>query len=202
MRSARTYAVVAMVLIMGALLGAVSLAWEDPGATGSNGSSTLNPEPGPVGSGGAKRTPRGKQTPLLMRVLDAPQPVKGSDGKYHLVYELVLTNTSPGTATVESVKTIDPKSGEVVDTLAGAEVPARTTLLDGSLDPAEKIGSAQVAILYLDATFEDLREVPKEVEHRVTTSFDLPPGVLFPKKTTDVGARTEVLNEKPVVIGP
>jgi hypothetical protein len=28
MRSARTYAVVAVVLIMGALLGAVSLAWE------------------------------------------------------------------------------------------------------------------------------------------------------------------------------
>jgi len=188
------YMVVAVVLAMGALLGAVSLAWGEPGVTGSNPSSALNPDPDPVGGG--------EQTPLLMRVLDAPQPVKGTDGKYHLVYELVLTNTSPGTATVESVKTIDPKSGEVVDTLAGAEVPARTTLLDGSLDPAEKIGSAQVAILYLDATFEDLREVPKEVEHRVTTSFDLPPGVLFPKKTTDVGARTEVSNEKPVVIGP
>jgi hypothetical protein len=103
MRNARTYAVVAVVLILGALLGAVSLAWGDPGATGSNGSSALNPEPGPVGGA--------KQTPLLMRVLDAPQPVKGTDGKYHLVYELVLINTSPGTATVESVKTIDSKSG-------------------------------------------------------------------------------------------
>ena len=77
-----------------------------------------------------------------MRVLDPPQPVKGTDGKYHHVYELVLTNTSPGTATVESVETIDPKSGEVVDTLAGAEVFARTTLLDGSVDPVQKIGSA------------------------------------------------------------
>jgi hypothetical protein len=38
-----------------------------------------------------------------MRVLDPPQPVKGSDDKYHLVYELVLTNSSPGTATVEWV---------------------------------------------------------------------------------------------------
>ena len=67
---------------------------------------------------------------------------------------------------------------------------------------SEKIGSAQVAILYLDATFEDLRDVPKEVEHRVKTSFDLPPGALFPEATTDVGARTEVSNKKPVVIGP
>src|SRR5918998_6605698 len=126
MRSARTYAVVAVGLIMGALLGAVSLAWGDPGATGSNGSSALNPEPGPVGGGGAKQTQRGKQTPLLMRVLDPPQPVKGTDGKYHLVYELVLTNSSPGTAKVESIQTMDAKSGEVVDSLAGANVAART----------------------------------------------------------------------------
>ena len=27
-------------------------------------------------------------TPILMRVLNAPVPVKGSDGRYHLVYEL------------------------------------------------------------------------------------------------------------------
>src|SRR5215204_2149939 len=168
MRSARTYAVVAMVLIMGALLGAVSLTWGDPGATGSNGSSTLNPEPGPVGSGGAKQTPRGKQTPLLMRVLDAPQPVKGTDGKYHLVYELVLTNSSPGTATVEWVKTIGPKSGEVVGTLAGDDLVARTALLGDVIgESAEKIGSGRVALLFLDVTFDDLRDVPREVELRL-----------------------------------
>jgi hypothetical protein len=97
MRSARAYTVVAAVLAMGALLGAVSLAWGNPGATRSNGSGAVNPESVPAGGGGAK------QTPLLMRVLDPPEPVKGSDGKYHVVYELVLTNSSPGTATVESV---------------------------------------------------------------------------------------------------
>ena len=67
---------------------------------------------------------------------------------------------------------------------------------------SEQIGSAQVAVLYLDATFEDLRDVPKEVEHRLKTSFDLPPGALFPAATIDTGARTEVSNKKPVVIGP
>src|SRR5215218_10533635 len=138
MRSARAYTVVAFVLMMGASLGAVSLAWGDPGAKSPR-SGAANPEPFTAGGGGAKQTPQGKQTPLLMRVLDAPEPVKGSDGKYHLVYEIVLTNSSPGTATVESVKTIDSKSGEVVGTLSGAEVAARTTLLDGSLDPVEKI---------------------------------------------------------------
>jgi hypothetical protein len=195
MRIGRLYPV-AVALVVGAMLGAVSVGWNTLGATEDNGNRVGELRSAHTGGGEAK------QTPLLMRVLDAPQPVKGSDGKYHLAYELVLTNTSSGTATVESVKTIDPKSGKVVDTLAGAQVAARTTLLNGSLDPVEKIGSAQVAVLYLDATFRDLREVPKEVEHRVKTSFDLPPGALFPEATTDTGAHTGVSNKKPVVIGP
>lgn len=200
MRSARTYTLVAFVLVMGALLVAVSLAWGDPGATKPTGGSTENPEPVPAESGGAK------QTPLLMRVLDPPEPVKGSDGKYHLVYELVLTNSSPGTATVESVKTMDAKSGEVVGTLAGSDVAARTVRLgDISGQTAERISSGQVALLFLDVRFDDLRDVPKAVEHRVKTSFDIPSGFgsnLFPAVTTDTGGGTEILRKKPVILDP
>src|SRR3954470_9549660 len=146
MRSARAYTVVAVVLAMGALLGAVSLAWGDPGAK-PTGSVAANPEPFTAGGGGARQTPQGKQTPLLMRVLDAPEPVKGSDGKYHLVYELVLTNSSPGPATVERVKTIDEKSGEVVGNLSGADVSARMVRLgDVSGATIDKIESGQVAL--------------------------------------------------------
>jgi hypothetical protein len=204
MRSVRAYAV-AVALLMAASLGAVSLAWGDPGAKSAR-SSAVDPQPFPAGGGGGQRTPQGKQTPLLMRVLDPPEPVKGTDGKYHLVYELVLTNSSPGTAKVESIKTIDAKSGEVVDSLAGADVAARTVLLgDVSGATAEEVGSGRVALVFLDATFEDLRDVPKAVEHRVKTSFDIPPGFasnLFPAETTDTGGGTGVLNKKPVVIGP
>src|SRR5215211_6376848 len=201
MRSARAYTVVAVVLAIGALLGAVSLAWGAPGTNFiTSSSATINPEPEPAGG-----RHDAKQTPLLMRVLDPPEPVKGTDGKYHLVYELVLTNSSPGTAKVESIKTIDPKTDEVVDSLAHADVAARTLLLgDISGETADEVGSGRVALVLLDATFEDLRDVPKEVEHRVKTSFDIPPGFgsnLFPAKTTDTGGGTGILNKKPAVIG-
>jgi hypothetical protein len=166
---------------------------------------TASSKAAPVASA-APDTGGGKQTPLLMRVLDPPEPVKGTDGKYHLVYELVLTNSSPGTATVQSIQTIDPKTGEVVDSLARAEVAARTVLLgDISGATADKIGSGRVALVFLDATFKDLRDVPKHVEHRVRTSFDIPAGFgsnLFPKQTTDVGAGTGVSRKKPVVLSP
>jgi murein DD-endopeptidase MepM/ murein hydrolase activator NlpD len=197
---------IAVVLVMAALLCAVAFGGSGLGATESTGGGAKDLKSARAGGGGGKQTPQGKQTPLLMRVLDPPQPVKGTDGKYHLVYELVLTNSSPGTATVESIKTIDAKSGEVVDSLAGANVVARTVLLgDISGQTAEKIGSGRVALIFLDVTFADLRDVPKAVEHRLKATFDLPPGFgsnLFPAETTDTGARTEVLRKKPVVIGP
>jgi murein DD-endopeptidase MepM/ murein hydrolase activator NlpD len=205
MGSVRAYTA-AVVLVMAASLGAVSLAWGDPGVTKSTKGGATNPEPFPFEGGGGKHTPQGKQTPLLMRVLDPPQPVKGTDGKYHLVYELVLTNSSPGTAKVESIQTMDAKSGEVVDSLAGANVAARTVLLgDISGATAEEVGSGRVALVFLDAAFEDRRDVPKEIEHRVKTSYDLPPGFgsnLFPAETTDIGGGTGVSNKKPVVVGP
>jgi murein DD-endopeptidase MepM/ murein hydrolase activator NlpD len=201
----RILVLLAVVLVMGALLGAVSLAWGDPGAKSTR-SSASNPEPFPTGGGGGKLTPQGEQTPLLMRVLDPPQPVKGTDGKYHLVYELVLTNSSPGTAKVQSIRTMDARSGEVVDSLAHADVAARTLLLgDISGQTAEEVGSGRVALVLLDATFEDLRDVPKDLEHRVKTSFDIPPGFgsnLFPAETTDTGGGTGVSNKKPLIIGP
>jgi hypothetical protein len=204
MRSGRAYTV-AVVLVMAASLGAVSLAWGDPGAKSARGGEA-NPEPFPAGGGGAKQAPQGKQTPLLMRVLDPPQPVKGTDGKFHLVYELVLTNSSPGTAGVEWVKTIDEKSGEVVGTLSGAEVTSRMVRLgDVSGATIDKIESGQVALLFMDVAFDDLRDVPRQVEHRLKASFDIPAGFasnLFPKETTDVGGATGVLDKKPVVIGP
>jgi len=96
MRIGRLYPV-AVALVVGAMLGAVSVGWGTLGAAEDAGNGARE-----LGSAHTEDG-RGEQTPLLMRVLDPPQPVKGSDDKYHLVYELVLTSSSPGTATVEWV---------------------------------------------------------------------------------------------------
>ncbi len=145
-------------------------------------------------------------TPVLMQVLAPPEPVKGSDGELHLVYELELTNSSPGTATVESVETIDPSSGEVVGTLAGDDIAPRTALLgDLSLEATTEIGTGQAALVFLDVTFEDPGDVPEAIEHRLKASFEIPATFasnVFPTATTETGGDTEVLREEPVVLGP
>lgn len=191
-----------------ALLVAVSFGSGDQSATADTDESAIadgsedveNLPPIRAGGGG------GDQTPVLMRVVELPEPVKGSDGELHLVYELELTNSSPGTATVESVEAIDPSSGEVVGTLADGDLAPRMTLLgDVSGETTTEIGSGQVAFVFLDVTFEDPGDVPEAVEHRLEANFDIPDGFasnLFPTETTDTGGPTEVLREEPVVLGP
>ena len=61
MRSGRAYTV-AVVLVMAASLGAVSLAWGDPGAKSARGGEA-NPEPFPVGAVGQSRRRRASRRP-------------------------------------------------------------------------------------------------------------------------------------------
>lgn len=182
--------------------GATEGADESDGAVASEvaGESTEDPATGQTDGG------KGEQTPLLMRVLQPPDPVRGTDGMLHLVYELELTNTSPGAATIGSVEAMDPGSGEVVSNLAGDDLASRMTLLgDISGETTPEIGSGQVGLAFLDVTFEDPGEIPEAIEHRLEASFDIPDafgGNLFPAETTETGGRTEVLREEPVVLGP
>ena len=79
-------------------------------------------------AGGADRPSRRlcRRRPLhaaLARVLHAPEPVRGGDGREHLVYELVLSNDSafpPGPVTVRKV--LAEAGGKTMETLAGEKL--------------------------------------------------------------------------------
>ena len=59
----------------------------------------------PTPSGGGKRL-----TPLLDHVLAPPHWFTGTDGRVHLVYELVVTNALPAPITVSAVEVRDADS--------------------------------------------------------------------------------------------
>src|SRR5262245_2443886 len=61
-------------------------------------------------------------TPVTASVLTQPVPVKASDGKYHLAYELLLTNAAPVDVEVEVVEVRDASSPHVLLALAGADL--------------------------------------------------------------------------------
>ena len=60
---------------------------------------------GPPLSIAQQASPSDSFTPLVARTLaPATAPVLGTDGKYHVVYELALTNAKPVTVTMQKVE--------------------------------------------------------------------------------------------------
>lgn len=93
------------------------------------------------------------------------QPVKGSDGRRHLVYELRLQNLSAQFAVeVERVDIVDAKRGRTVASLAGAALAEDMNLGD----PFAVIGTtvlepAQAATVWLHPSFAG--RVPRAIRH-------------------------------------
>ncbi|TSD94445.1 M23 family metallopeptidase [Skermania sp. ID1734] len=109
-------------------------------------------------------------TPVTARPLDLhPVAFPGTDGHFHLVYELELTNTKLAPATIDSVAIIDPsKPTQPIAQFAGQDLVSRLrTLMPAPADNAaiEANGSR---FLYIELSFPDSASVPKEIAHRFT----------------------------------
>src|ERR1700735_255838 len=96
-------------------------------------------------AGIARGAPSKDQLPPVTVSLLAPNnpaPVPGTDGKYHVSYELVLTNVLRAPATIQKISVVDMKNPSVdVATYEGA------ALLDGIRDPDNTKAAAADAVI-------------------------------------------------------
>jgi hypothetical protein len=137
-------------------------------------------------------------TPVTQSVAQPPRWFQGDDGKVHLQYELLLTNTVPLAVDVRSVEvradgaTLEHLTG---DGLAAALTPLGSPAGNGTVLPASTVG-----VVWIDIDLPSTQAVPKHVSHRLTVDIGegLPVGPLI----TTTGARTAVTTRKPVVIDP
>lgn len=58
-------------------------------------------------------------TPLTASLITTPAPFRGSDGRTHLSYELLLTNALSVRVRLDQVDVADPRSGRVLSSLTG-----------------------------------------------------------------------------------
>jgi hypothetical protein len=126
-------------------------------------------------------------------------PVVGTDGRIHLAYELLFTNTvkllfpntTNGTVRVDSVEVVDPahdnkvvginqvftpKNGDITAQVYSFAKPATCLCAD---DYSHKLGPGESVVMYFDVTFKDFASVPDEIAHRVSASaavIDKTPG--------------------------
>jgi hypothetical protein len=109
-------------------------------------------------------------TPVIVSALtNTAQPFPGTDGKYHVDYELVLTNSKPTTATLKKIDVLDAaKPSAVIATYEGNSLLARLHTLGGTPAKSAEIEFNGARMFLIDLTFETRAQVPSRLEHRVT----------------------------------
>lgn len=164
-------------------------------------------------NGGDKFIDRGENlfTPVVLLVLDAPVPVKGSDGLYHIVYELSLNNFNFLPWQILKVEAlVGGPDGSVLHTVSGEEVQDKMNLF-GTRQPTDTLQPAEGALVHLTYAFENKEDIPDSIIHRLTITvpgglpdsiiefLELPEGQ---ESITELGAPSKISGDMAVVLGP
>ena len=107
------------------------------------------------GAGAAGTDPAPELTGLAASVLTSPSAVRGTDGSFHIAYELVLTNAIQFAAEVEQVEVLDAKTDRVLLSLAGDALSSRMNPVGGqpagvTPSPTTQLAPSGSAVVWLD----------------------------------------------------
>jgi hypothetical protein len=111
-------------------------------------------------------------TPVVVSPLaGSTQPFPGTDGKYHVVYELLMTNTKPTPATLKKVEVVEaPSQGHnsnaVIASYEGDALVSRIRTLANTPAHSPEIEFNGTRLLLIDLAFDTRAQVPGRLEHR------------------------------------
>ncbi len=192
------------------------------GVLSSVGAASAN---GRLRSTSAELPPRTAFSVFAASVLTKPAPVAATDGKVHIVYELVLTNVTPAKLRIDAVQVRDGRTQRVLLSLRHTALAANVRPVGGadasgagdtddvsrlhdsaaptSTSPAGgvTVASSQSVIVWLDVRVRNYAAVPKVLAHQVIASFvSPPPGA--PASLSQSLIRVPTVRHRPVVLGP
>ena len=150
-------------------------------------------------------------TPIVMSVLAPPVPVLGSDGRYHITYELFLTNSNTFDWEVLSIEVLDGgRDGVVLTTVSGAEVKNDMRLV-GTRQPTASLEPTQSGLVFITFAVDSKEAIPDSLLHRLTITVPggLPEFIIsfleLPQDQENIveyGAQFDVNNQDVFVFGP
>lgn len=140
-----------------------------------------------ITAGSALRVPDAFTAVIGQVVGDQVSPVFASDDKWHVVYELMLTNGRPIPASIHEIKVIDYYDNQrVLSTITAAEIVDLSVNLSGRprLEPEIPSSSDGDAVLqpnesmvvFIELAFETERAVPDAIVHQFTGTAATNPG--------------------------
>src|SRR5262245_37936565 len=133
-------------------------------------------------------------TPVGMRVDIVPIPVKGSDGAFHVVYEIAVTNFSDQRVTLNRIDVIDARRDRVAATVDAEALAGRLVVRDSDARPGI-LGPAQAGLVYMHLIFPTAASIPRLVDHRLSV-------VLRGQTITNSAARTQFTRPTRLVLDP
>lgn len=138
-------------------------------------------------------------TPLVVDVLSAPTPVKGSDLRYHLVYELRLENPTPtalNLTKVEIFKGTDDLKLVPLFALERDAIAGRFSIGGRRGAEAPYLTLGQFGVLFVHVPVDELF-LPQSIVHRITGTL-----LQSNKQFTVVGGQSVVHSPTPLALAP
>jgi hypothetical protein len=142
--------------------------------------------------------PQQKLTPVTQLVLSPPRWYRADDGRFHLSYELELTNAVPVPVTISSLAVLRGGGGRIT-ALSGARLERAMSPLATPDEPRVVLPPSSVGVAWIDLAFGRRGQVPKRVKHRLTV--DIGPGLPVGPLVTDTGGRSSVAHRRAIDIG-
>lgn len=140
-------------------------------------------------------------TPMVVSLMGPPPaPVLGTDGLYHLVYELRLTNTKPAPVTLEKIKVLDADNpSHVLATYTGADLIDSLQTLQPRPANSVQIPLGESRLLYVELTFQP-GQIPTEITHHFWILGAKDPGPNTPATPLDYRVATVALDPLPLPV--
>jgi hypothetical protein len=154
----------------------------------------------PVAGAAPRQDPDGF-TPVVSSVVAPPWPVKGSDGRFHVVYEVQLLNAIPVPWRVTRVTVRSATgSGRALASWAGPRVrDVMRSLADGH--DTRRIGAGEGALLHLTFSVRRRSRLPRSLVHELRLANPNPSNGA-PARIVQLGGRAKLVRRAPAVLGP
>ena len=150
-------------------------------------------------------------TPIVVSLLTEPHPVLGSDDRYHLIYELQLTNPVPLPWQINSIEVLNGgHPDQLLAEFSGDTVAEKNEILP-TRESGNTLEGGQTSVFFITFTVDSLDDIPESIIHRlkITVPGGIPAAFLsflsLPPDTTEIvliEGSSAVSQQQAVVIGP
>jgi hypothetical protein len=143
-------------------------------------------------------------TPVIASTLsEEAHPIRGTDGAFHVVYELQLTNTKSIPATLEKIELVTSKDrSQIIASFSGPDLVKRVRTLAPQPATDATIEPNGARLFYIELSFKEAAQLPRLIQHHLYLTGAPNPGPAKPAPLNYVVAPLKIAADTPLVIGP